>query len=313
MLRHGFEKRGSIMKTQVSPLARKRLRSTRIAATIFLAPVLVLMLVFIIYPIVDTFITSTYQWNGISSDKVFIGTKNWVDLAKDREFWLAFKNNIVIMICSIAVQLPIGMALATFLDAGGKKLNVFKVIWFLPLLMSSVAIGFLFKYALQTNGGIISTISKLFGGGNVDLLGNPQTALFAVIGVIAWQFTPFYMVYFMAAYSGISYDIYEAAIIDGATRGQYFWRISLPLLVPSMRSAAILSMVGSLKYFDLIYVMTGGGPGTSTELMATYMYKNSFKNFKMGYGSAAAAGMFILITLIALVTMRLLNGKKEEA
>lgn len=308
-----FEKRGSIMKTQVSPLARKRLRSTRIAATIFLAPVLVLMLVFIIYPIVDTFITSTYQWNGISSDKVFIGTKNWVDLAKDREFWLAFKNNIVIMICSIAVQLPIGMALATFLDAGGKKLNVFKVIWFLPLLMSSVAIGFLFKYALQTNGGIISTISKLFGGGNVDLLGNPQTALFAVIGVIAWQFTPFYMVYFMAAYSGISYDIYEAAIIDGATRGQYFWRISLPLLVPSMRSAAILSMVGSLKYFDLIYVMTGGGPGTSTELMATYMYKNSFKNFKMGYGSAAAAGMFILITLIALVTMRLLNGKKEEA
>lgn len=301
------------MKTHVSSLARKRLRSTRIAATVFLAPVIILMLIYIVYPIIDTFVTSTYQWNGISAEKHFIGMKNWADLAKNREFWLAFKNNILIMICSIAIQLPIGMALATFLDAGGKKLNVFKVVWFLPLLMSSVAIGFLFKYALQTNGGIISTLSKMMGGGNIDFLGNPDVALFAVIGVIAWQFTPFYMVYFIAAYSGISFDIYEAAIIDGATRGQYFWRISFPLLVPAMRSAAILSMVGSLKYFDLIWVMTGGGPGTSTELMATYMYKNSFKNFKMGYGSAAAGGMFILITLIALITMRLLNGKKEEA
>lgn len=292
-------------------LQLQRRKTTNRAAAVFLMPVLVLLAIFIFYPIIDTFITSGYKWNGISAQKQFIGLSNWITLIMDGKFWISFKNNLVIMVLSIAIQLPIGLALATFLDFGGKKLNIYKVLWFVPLLMSSVAIGFLFTYALATNGGIISTISKWFGGGNIDLLGNPKRALLTVIGVICWQFTPFYMVYFMAAYTNISYDIFEAARIDGATKGQYFWRIAFPLLGPSMKSAAILSMVGSLKYFDLIYVMTGGGPGTSTELMATYMYKQSFKNFNMGYGSAVAAGMFLLITMVSLITMKLLNGKKE--
>lgn len=299
------------MKEKGISLLEMRRRNTRKVAALFLAPVTILLLVFILYPIIDTFITSGYQWNGISSAKKLIGFENWKTLLADKNFWIAFRNNLVIMVLSIVIQIPIGLALATFLDFGGKKLTVFKVIWFVPLLMSSVAIGFLFTYALATNGGIVSTISGWFGGGNVDLLGNPKTALLTVIIVICWQFTPFYMVYFMAAFTNIPYDVFEAARIDGATRGQYFWRIALPLLVPSMKSAAILSMVGSLKYFDLIYVMTGGGPGTSTELMATYMYKQSFKNFNMGYGSAVAGGMFILISMVSLITMKLLKGKEE--
>ena len=299
------------MKEKGISLLEMRQRNTRKVAALFLAPVTILLIVFILYPIIDTFITSGYQWNGISSAKEFIGFENWKTLLTDKNFWIAFRNNLVIMVLSIVIQIPIGLALATFLDFGGKKLTIFKVIWFVPLLMSSVAIGFLFTYALATNGGIVSTISGWFGGGNIDLLGNPKTALLTVIIVICWQFTPFYMVYFMAAFTNIPYDVFEAARIDGATRGQYFWRIALPLLVPSMKSAAILSMVGSLKYFDLIYVMTGGGPGTSTELMATYMYKQSFKNFNMGYGSAVAGGMFILISMVALITMKLLKGKEK--
>jgi raffinose/stachyose/melibiose transport system permease protein len=270
------------------------------------------MLIYIAYPIYDSFNISFFRWNGITAGRAFIGIQNWLDLMRDSSFWASFKNNVVIMILSIVIQIPIGLALATFLDFGGKKLNVFKVIWFVPLLMSSVAVGFLFRYALATNGGLISTIFGWFGGGNIDLLGDPNRALLTVIMVICWQFIPFYMVYFMAAYTNISFDIYEASIIDGATRGQYFLNIALPLLTPAMKSAAILSMVGSLKYFDLIYVMTGGGPGTSTELMATYMYKQSFKNFNMGYGSTVACGMFILISLMALITMRLLNSGKED-
>lgn len=299
------------MRTKSISLAEKRKRDTGKAALVFLLPVALLMVIYIFYPIADTFFTSLYKWNGISAEKTFIGLKNWLKLARDTSFWIAFKNNLVIMVLSICIQIPIGLALATFIDFGGKKMTIFKVLWFIPLLMSSVAIGFLFTYALATNGGIFSAISQLLGGGNIDLLGNPKTALYTVVGVIAWQFTPFYMVYCMAAYTNISTDVYEAAIIDGATRGQYFKRIALPLLAPSLKSAAILSMVGSLKYFDLVYVMTGGGPGTSTELMATYMYKQSFVNFNMGYGSAVAGGMFILISLVSLITMRILNGKKE--
>lgn len=292
-------------------LEERRKRDINRAALIFLLPIALLMMVYIFYPIVDTFVISFYKWNGISADKTMIGLKNWIKLLQDTSFWNSFKNNMVVMVLSICIQIPIGLALATFIDFGGKKMTLFKVLWFIPLLMSSVAIGFLFSYALATNGGIVSAFSDFFGGGKVDLLGNPKTALYAVIGVIAWQFTPFYMVYCMAAYTNISVDVHEAATIDGATKGQYFWRVALPLLKPSLKSAAILSMVGSLKYFDLVYVMTGGGPGTSTELMATYMYKHSFSKFNMGYGSTVAAGMFILISIVSLVTMRLLNGRKE--
>ncbi len=293
-------------------LARRRQRDTNRVAAVFLAPVLLLLVVYIFYPIIETFRVSAFSWNGISANQEFIGLDNWVKLCQDQKFWTAFFNNIKVMILSILIQIPLGLAMATFVEFAGKKSTIFKIIWFIPMLMSSVAIGFLFTYALATNGGIISSISQLLGGGNIDLLGNPKTALYAVIGVVAWQFTPFYMVYCVAGYTNVSEEVYEASVIDGANKRQYFCHIALPLLKPTLKSAAVLSMVGSLKYFDLVYVMTGGGPGDSTELMATYMYKLSFAQFNMGYGSAVAGGMFILISLISLLTMRLLNGKKED-
>ena len=288
-------------------LAKRRQRSINICAFWFLLPVALLMIVFLFYPIVQTFLNSLTKWNGISVEKTFNGLANWNKLIHDSDFWRAFGNNVKIMVLSILIQMPIGILLATFLDAGGRKFNVFKVIWFLPLLMSSVAVGYLFHYALATNGGLFSSISALFGGGKIDLLGNQKRALYAVIGVICWQFIPFYMVYYMAGYSSISGDVYEAAIVDGATHGQYVRKVALPLLAPTIKSAIIMSVTGSLKYFDLVYVMTGGGPGTSTELMATYMYKNSFVTYNMGYGSTIAAGMFILITVVAALIM---NGMK---
>lgn len=299
------------METTRMTLAKIQKRETAVATTIFLLPVILLLIVFIFYPIIDTFFISFYKWNGISPVKTMVGFRNWEKLLHDQAFWSAFKNNIVVMLLSVLIQIPIGLGLATMIEFGGKKMTIFKVIWFIPLLMSSVAIGFLFSYALATNGGIVSTISQLLGGQVVDLLGNPKYALLTVIGVMAWQFIPFYMVYCMAAYTNISTDIYEAAIIDGATKRQYFVKIVLPLLMPSIKSAMILSMVGSLKYFDLVFVMTNGGPGTSTELMATYMYKQSFVKFNMGYGSTVAAAMFVLISMISLITIKLLNRKKE--
>ena len=281
-------------------LVQLRQRKTRQTAALFLAPVIILLVVFIAYPIIDTFITSGYQWNGISADKKMVGLANWAKLIKDTKFWIAFKNNVIIMILSIIIQIPLGLAMATFLDFGGKKLTIFKVIWFIPMLMSSVAIGFLFTYALATNGGIVSTISGWFGGGNIDLLGNPKLALITVILIIAWQFTPFYMVYFMAGYTNIPYDVFEAARIDGATRGQYFWKIALPLLIPSIKSAAILSMVGSLKYFDLIYVMTGGGPGNATEGFGTLMM-NEMSAGRYAQSVAVNLVFTVLLVIVSVV------------
>ena len=294
-------------------LAKVRRKRIAIAASVFLLPTFLLIAVYFIYPVIDTFVISAYKWNGISSNRTFIGIQNWVTLVHDKNFWDAFGHNVVIMVFSILLQIPIGMLLATFLDAGGKKFNLFKVIWFLPYLMSSVAIAFLFTYALATNGGLFSSVATLIQGKKVtvDLLGRSPHALFAVIGVMAWQYTPFYMVYFIAGYGNIDTTIYEAAIIDGATRGQYVRKIAIPLLGPIFKTACTMSLIGSLKYFDLIWNMTQGGPVNSTELMATYMYKLSFQQFNMGYGSAVAAGMFILITLIALLFQKVFVVKED--
>ena len=217
------------------------------------------------------------------------------------------------MVLSIVLQIPIGLFLATFLVAGGKSFNLLKVVWFLPYLMSSVAIAFLFTYALATNGGIFSSFASLIAGKKVtvDLLGRSPHALFTVIGVMTWQYTPFYMVYFLAGYGNIDASIYEAAVIDGATRWQYTKYIAIPMLGPIFKTACTMSLIGSLKYFDLIWNMTQGGPVNSTELMATYMYKLSFQQFNMGYGSCVAAGMFILITIIALVFQKIFVVKED--
>ena len=260
-------------------LAKARAKSTAFAATVFLLPALLLIVIFMIYPVIDTFVTSTYKWNGISADKIFVGFDNWKTLFKDTNFWNSFIHNVIVMIFSILLQIPIGLLLATFLDAGGRKFNFFKIVWFLPYLMSSVAIAFLFNYILATNGGLFSSIATLFSGHkvNVDLLGKSPSALFAVIGVMAWQFTPFYMVYFIAGYGNIDTSLYEAAVIDGATRRQYLFKIAIPLLGPIFKTACTMSLIGSLKYFDMVWNMTQGGPAGGTELMATYMYKLSFQ------------------------------------
>jgi raffinose/stachyose/melibiose transport system permease protein len=294
-------------------LAYTRAHSTRIIALCFLIPLLIVVAVYIIYPIINTFITSTYKWNGINASKTFIALRNWEKLINDASFWNAFKNNLIVMVCSIILQMPIGIAMATFLDAGGRKLNIFKTVWFFPFLMSSTAIGFLFSYVLSTHYGMLTEIATLFAGKEtyIDLLGQYPQALYAIIFVMAWQFSPFYMVYFIAGYSGIEISLYEASIIDGATRFQYIKSIAFPLLMPTIKAACTMSLIGSLKYFDLVWNMTQGGPGTATDLMATYMYKVSFHNYNMGYGSCVAAGMFILITIIALIFQKIFVIKEN--
>jgi len=295
-------------------MAKRDARSTRIAATVFLFPAVALLIIYMIYPIVETFLISRLKWNGFyTSEKINVGWDNWATLIHDELFWNAFLHNVILMVCSIVIQIPLGLMLATFLDAGGRKFNIFKIIWFLPYLMSSVAVGFLFYYLLATNGGLISGIATLLAGKRslVDLLGKSPHALYAVIGVVAWQYTPFYMVYFIAGYSNIDTSLYEAAVIDGANRRQYLFKVAIPLLGPIFKTACTMSLIGSLKYFDLIWNMTQGGPTGGTELMATYMYKMSFQKFNMGYGSAVAAGMFILITVIALLFQKVFVVKED--
>jgi raffinose/stachyose/melibiose transport system permease protein len=275
---------------------------TTATIVLFLLPTLVMLGVFVVWPIFSSFELSLYEWNGIDPVRTPVGLENWSRLLADGVFWRAFQNNLVVVIFSIVIQMPLGMALAILLERGGRRFlfRVFKTVYFFPMLMSSVAIGILFKYIYDPSFGIVNEFLEGVGLQGQSWLGETHLALFAVIAVICWQFTPFYMILFLAALNGINEDMRDAARIDGANELQYYRFVALPLVQGTVRTAILLSLIGSLKYFDLIWVMTEGGPNNASELMATYMYKKAFPSFDMGYGSAIASALFIIVMVIAL-------------
>lgn len=283
-----------------------------ISAMVFILPALLFLLVFIVYSVIHVFQLSTFDWNGISPIRDYVGFSNWKELLNDTHFIGAAKNNIKIMVLSLIVQMPLAMTLAFMLDRLGEKSGALKVIYFLPNITSTVAVGLLFLFIYNSRNGVFTAFSKLLGGGVVDVLGSPQTSLMGVFSVICWTAIPYYMVFYLAALSGLPQEVYESSIIDGASLSQYFFRIALPMLKRSIKTAVTLSMVGSLKYFDLIFIMTEGGPNYSSELMATYMYRTSFRAQRMGYGATIAAGMFIIITIFVLIIQYTMNRKKGE-
>lgn len=283
-----------------------------IIAVFFLLPAVFFLIVYVLYPIFDVFHLSRFAWNGIDPEKTYVGLDNWKKLLADQYFWGAARHNILILVLSIIVQMPLAILLAFLLDGMGRKSGPLKVIYYLPSLFSTSAVGLLFTFIYNPRNGVFTTISKLMGGKTVDVLGKPGTALFAVFSVICWTAVPYYMIFYLAALAGLPQEVFDAARIDGASKPQYFFRVVLPMLKNSIKTACTLSMVGSLKYFDLIYIMTEGGPNNSSDLMATYMYRTTFKSRQMGYGAAIAAGMFIVITAVVLIIQYLFNRNSEE-
>jgi raffinose/stachyose/melibiose transport system permease protein len=300
------------MALHQNTLSFRRKRSTAIVATVFLLPIAFFLIVYIFRSVIYTFQLSAYSWSGVGPNKEFVGFENWKTLLQDATFLRTIGNNLIMVVACLVIQMPVAMVLAYLLDWTNKRAKFLKSIYFLPLLMSSVAIGFLFKQLFDSKFGIMGPLMSLFTENPFNLLANEKTAIWAVIGVICWQYIPFYMVYFFAGLTSISTDLYEAAAIDGAKRHQYIFRISLPMMTDTIKSAAVMCMVGSLKYFDLIYVMTEGGPSGATELMATYMYKNAFTQMRMSYGSTIAAAMFLIITILSLITFKIMYLKEEK-
>jgi raffinose/stachyose/melibiose transport system permease protein len=286
-------------------------RHNLLAALLFVLPALAIYLFYFVYPIPASTYYSLFKWNGISPNMRYIGLGNWVALAGDAIFWKSFVNNIVLVVASIVIQLPIGMALGLLVSSSLKGARTFKLLYFIPMMLSAVAIGITWKFIFEPTYGLLNAFLRVIGLGVLarGWLGEPALALSAVIVTICWEFIPFYMVIFAAALTGVSRELIEAAYIDGASAPVTFFRITLPLLESSIRAAAVLSLTGSLKYFGLIYVMTEGGPDHATELMATYMYKQAFTGFNMGYGSTVAVFMFLISFVLTVLVLR--TGRTE--
>ncbi|BFT74600.1 carbohydrate ABC transporter permease [Paenibacillus sp. P36] len=271
----------------------------------FIGPALLVYLIYVIYPIFATFYYSMFKWSGIQTEKTFIALQNYVSLLSDNVFWMTVSNNLLLVIASVVTQIPLGLVMALILFAPLKGMRLFRTVYFLPLLMSTVAVGILWSLIYDPMFGVINKTLEAIGLGSWQngWLGDTKTAFIAVIITICWQYTPFYMILFRAAISGIPTDIYESAGIDGCSGFKKFWHITLPLIKPTIITSSVLSVIGSLKYFDLIFVMTEGGPSSSTELMATYMYKQAFSQFNMGYASSISFTMFVIAFVVALIIL----------
>jgi raffinose/stachyose/melibiose transport system permease protein len=293
---------------------KKKNRKNWLVILGFMAPALLFYGVYVVYAIGMTFYYSLFDWNGIDSNMVFIGLQNYFEVIRDGVFWQASGNNALLIAASLLTQFPLGLIMALLLFSPIKGMRLFRTVYFMPFLMSTVAIGILFIYIFDANYGLVNQFLGAVGLESLQRgwLGNEDTAIWAVIITICWQFAPFYMILFRAAIVGISEDLYEAADIDGASAWRKFSGITLPLLRPIIITSAILSVIGALKYFDLIYVMTGGGPNNSTELMATYMYDQTFTNFSMGYGSTISSMMFIIAFIVTLGIITVDNKRKAD-
>ncbi len=286
-------------------------RHNLLAALLFVLPALAIYLFYFVYPIPASAYLSLFKWNGISPRMQYFGLGNWGVLVKDPLFWKSFANNLILVVASIVIQLPIAMMLGLLVSSSLKGSRLFKLVYFIPMMLSAVAIGITWKFIFEPTYGLLNALLRVVGLGALarGWLGEPTLALAAVIVTICWEFIPFYMVIFAAALAGVSRELIEAAYIDGASAPTTFFRITLPLLQGAIRAAAILSLTGSLKYFGLIYVMTEGGPDHATELLATYMYKQAFTGFNMGYGSTVALFMFLISFALAFLVLR--AGRRE--
>ncbi|NLJ83664.1 MAG: sugar ABC transporter permease [Halanaerobiaceae bacterium] len=289
------------------------IHSRRFVIFLFLLPAAFFCILYLVAPIPISAYYSFFDWRGINQGR-FIGWENWKRLINDRVFWLSVKNNFKLVFFSLITQIPIGLVLAALLSSRLKGSRIFKVIFFIPMLISSVAVAFLWRYMYDPYFGLINSFFRLIGLERfaLDWLGDPAVAFYSVVVATCWQYIPLYMIIFMAGITSIPEELYEAAKIDGATSLQSFWRITIPLLWPTIVNAAVLVIVGSLKYFALIFALTGGGPNHASEVMATYMYVKAFTEMRMGYGSTISFSLFTIAFAVSVFFLYITNLRKKS-
>lgn len=264
-------------------------------------PALVFFGCFALLPMALVFVLSFTDWNGLGAPR-WSGLANWRTLAGDPVAHGAVWLTVKVMVLSWAVQTPISLLLGVFLAGRQRYRAVLAVVYFVPLLLATTAVGITFRDLLDPNFGLGT--SPGLGFLARDWLGDPGLALYTVIAIIAWQFIPFHTLLYQAGVRQIPRSLYEAALLDGAGRLQQFWHITFPQLRYTLVTSTTLILVGSLTTFDLVFVTTGGGPGYATRLLALDMYLDAFARREMGRASAVAAVLVVAGLLLSLALLR---------
>jgi len=285
----------------------------RLWRVLLLALPILVFSVLVIWPLLSSFYYSFTNWNGFNRDYEFLGLRNFAKIWTDRLFFDAIVNTTIWMAAALVLPTLTGLFLALLLDRQVRCARVFKTVFYLPICLSAIVVGQIWIWIYQPDWGLLNTFVKLAGNPdfNYAWLARPDSALFAVIVAWSWQQTGLSMVIYLAGLTSIPSEMLEVCEIEGATAWQRIRRVVIPLLTPSTVVVVALSMINSLKGFDILYIMTGGGPFNSSDTLAMHMYNESFKKYLMGYGSAISVVLFLIALTIIGVYFRQLKKVDE--
>jgi len=271
----------------------------------FTAPTFILLGIFIFWPIFYSFYLSLFKWNMISPRKTFLGFQNYRDMYNDPVFWLVVKNTLLMAFFTVIVKMAISLYLASQLNKKVKGSSVYRAIIFSPTFTANVAIAMVWAWIFEPTYGLLRVVLKPLGFPMIDWIHSTSHSLPAVIIVLIWSGIGYDMVLFLAALKNISMEIYDAALVDGANSYQIFWRITFPLISPTTFFLLITGFINVLKAFDIVRIMTEGGPLNSSNVVVHFLYQNAFQWFRTGYASALALILFLFIMFITLIQNRL--------
>lgn len=280
-------------------------------AYLYILPLMLLSFAMVYYCIIDTVIVSFTNWDGMTDVFEFVGLKNYIKMFGDKVFWTSVVNNLIFFVGTVFIQAFLGFLLAVLLKRKLPGSNAFKAIYFMPIAMATSIITAIFKILMDPTNGTLNQFFRAIHLNKLALnwLGDPKIALISVIIVNIFQWMGFSMITYYAGLMSLSDDVYEAAKIDGAG----FWRTTFSVTLPMVRGTTnvliILGIVGSLKTFDLVKLLTGGGPGRSTTVMNTYLYEKAFNDFNAG--GAASIGVAILIIAMIMSFLQIKIGKED--
>lgn len=281
---------------------------------LFILPSFVLYFCIAFVPVVNSVYYSFFKWNIVGA-KQFVGITNFIKLfIRDEVFILSIKNTFLLMGMSILTQMPLAILLAVMLSRNIHLKGLFKTVLFLPNIISSVAIGLLWSFIYNPDFGLVNSILRLLGMDDMakPWLADEKTVLAAIIITVCWQYIGYHMILFLSAIENIPESLLEAAKIDGAESWSQVFHIILPLLKPIIKIDSILIATGSLRFFDLIYVMTLGGPNHASEVMATHMYVITFRNMQYGTGSAISTILLLFCLGVTVLFNTLFKSKDLE-
>lgn len=279
----------------------------------FLLPASIIYCFFVVVSIIWAGYISFFDWRGVG-EMTFVGLKNYITLlTEDPVFWLTVKNTFVYMVINVLQQVGGGLLLAIFLTRVNKGRSLLQTLYYGPVVISSVAIAQIFsKLFSVTPEGVINTVLSFFNNQFISMewISNADISLYVAAFVEGYRYAGLYMVIFYAALIGVPEELSEAAIIDGANMFQEYFYVRIPYIKNIIIANCILVVTGSLRSFDISFLLTKGGPGNASELMSTYMYKQAFTSMKYGYGSAVAVAIVVICLVIGFGFRRITEGKE---